>query len=255
MLPNATFPKLCHLLRWHGQSICPQGRASAPLARHLAGYAHAGMQFENNRCYYTALRFAVSGTRLLYQQSPELLAKAVPAQTALPGTKPCSQTSPHALQDGQRSKDRGSSRACKKQEHGFITHHNITSREPRQVTEQLARILSRQNFQAPHAAGRTWQCPQAPAPSRSSCSPQLPLSQTPSRGRVMWVQTTSAGGGRTFYSFPSHALQNPAEDSTQSAGQSPLPAPCPRARRVRRPPELLGRRAAPRSSASATASP
>lgn len=138
---------------------------------------------------------------------------------------------------------------------GFITHHNTTSREPRQVTEQLARILSRQNFQAPHAAGRTGQCPQAPAPSRSSRSPQLPLSQTPSRGRVMWVQTTSAGGGRTFYSFPSHALQNPAEDSTQSAGQSPLPAPCPRARRIRRPPELLGRRAAPRSSASATASP
>lgn len=162
---------------------------------------------------------------------------------------------PCALQDGQRSKGRGSSRACKKQEHGFIMQHNITSREPRQVTEQLARILSRQNFQAPHAAGRTWQCPQAPAPSRSSCSPQLPLSQTPSRGRVMWVQTTSAGGGRTFYSFPSHALQNPAEDSTQSAGQSPLPAPCPRARRVRRPPELLGRRAAPHNSASATASP
>lgn len=162
---------------------------------------------------------------------------------------------PCALQDRQRSKGRGSSRACKKQEHGFITHHNITSREPRQVTKQLARILSRQNFQAPHAAGRTWQCPQAPAPSRSSCSPQLPLSQTPSRGRVMWVQTTSTGGGRTFYSFPSHALQNPAEDSTQSAGQSPLPAPCPLSHCVRRPPELLGRCAAPHSSASATASP
>lgn len=81
---------------------------------------------------------------------------------------------PCALQDGQRSKGRGSSRACKKQEHGFITRHNITSREPRQVTKQLARIPSRQNFQAPHAAGRTGQCPQAPAPSRSSRSPPAP---------------------------------------------------------------------------------
>lgn len=86
---------------------------------------------------------------------------------------------PCALQDGQCSKGRGSSCACKKQGHGFITHHNTTSREPRQVTEQLARILSRQNFQAPHAAGRTWQCPQAPAPSRSSRSPPaLPQSDS-----------------------------------------------------------------------------
>lgn len=138
---------------------------------------------------------------------------------------------------------------------GFITHHNTTSREPRQVTEQLARILSRQNFQAPHAAGRTWQCPQAPAPSRSSRSPPaLPQSDS-LQGPSDVGSNTSAGGGRTFYSFPSHALQNPAEDSTQSAGQSPLPDPCPRARRVRRPPELLSRCAAPRSSASATASP
>lgn len=36
----------------------------------------------------------MSGTRLLYQQSAELLAKAVAAQTVLPGTKSCSQTTP-----------------------------------------------------------------------------------------------------------------------------------------------------------------
>lgn len=54
------------------------------------------MQFESNRCYSTVLHFAASGTRLLYQQSPELLAKAVSAQTVLPGTKSCSQTSCYA---------------------------------------------------------------------------------------------------------------------------------------------------------------
>lgn len=52
------------------------------------------MQFENNRCYSTVLHFAVSGTRLLYQQSSELLAKAASSQTVLPSIKSCSQTAP-----------------------------------------------------------------------------------------------------------------------------------------------------------------
>lgn len=100
------------------------------------------MQFENNRCYTAFLHFAVSGTRLLSQQSPELLAKAASAQTALLGTKACSQTSPSHVTclpccwtdnvaKGVYGKGRTSTPSCKTMQdhrlHHQLKHHTVLS--------------------------------------------------------------------------------------------------------------------------------
>lgn len=171
----------------------------ALLARHLAGYTHTEMQFENNRCYSTVLHFAVSGTRLLYQQSAELLAKAVAAQTVLPGTKSCSQTTPphrtmpHAcptaktdnMAKGVYCKGRVSPHNGKtNREHRF--HHGLqhpNAKKPRQASRQMTRILlTRENFQGLHAPDRAWQLqPEALCLSTSPTSCPFPHSQTRSR--------------------------------------------------------------------------
>lgn len=151
------------------------------------------MQFENNRCYSAVLHFAVTGTRLLYQQSSEFLARVVSSQTALPSTNSCSQTATATCCPCCQADDTAKRIYCKsrvsthnfktKQEHRF--HHGLQyhmTTEPRQASK--LHITSHPGKTSRSYTNQTGlgSCSQKhPCLSTAPSSSPFPLSQTRSR--------------------------------------------------------------------------